>query len=148
MYKNKIFKELYFKRWKVERFYDQLKNKLKVEHFSGYSNQSILQDFNAALFISNLQTLIVSDLEEELNKKSTTKYQYKVNTNLSYGFLKNRVIKLFLSEKNMESIVLELQELFKKQLVPIRPNRSSPRNSGKYRTRIKPKVTKNQKDAI
>jgi len=34
-YSNKIFKELYFKRWKVETFYDELKNKLKVEHFSG-----------------------------------------------------------------------------------------------------------------
>ena len=59
-YSNKIFKELYFKRWAVETFYDELKNKLKVEHFSGYSNQSILQDFYAALFISNVQTLIVN----------------------------------------------------------------------------------------
>jgi hypothetical protein len=42
-YPHKMFKELYFKRWKVETFYDELKNKLKVEHFSGYSNQSILQ---------------------------------------------------------------------------------------------------------
>ena len=65
-YPNKTFKELYFKRWGVETYYDELKNKLKVEYFSGYSNQSILQDFNAAIFISNVQTLIVSDLEDEI----------------------------------------------------------------------------------
>lgn len=66
-YGYKMFKVLYFKRWKVEIFYDELKNKLKVEYFSGYSHQSILQDFHTAIFISNLQTLIVSHLEQEIN---------------------------------------------------------------------------------
>jgi len=47
-YPNGVFKELYQKRWGVETFYDELKNKLKVEHFPGYSNQSILQDFYTA----------------------------------------------------------------------------------------------------
>lgn len=149
LYPNKIFKQLYFKRWKVETFYDELKNKLKVEYFSGYSNQSILQDFYAALFISNVQTLIVSDLEEELNQEnSRKKHQYKINTNLSYGFLKNRIIKLFFSKKHMENSFLELKTLFKKHLVPIRPNRNQKRNTAKYRRREKPKVAKNQKDAI
>ncbi len=148
-YPNKIFKELYFKRWKVETFYDELKNKLKVEHFSGYSNQSILQDFYAALFISNVQTLIVNDLEDELNNQNKAKkYQYKVNTNLSYGFLKNRIIKLFFSKNHMEDIILELKILFKQHLVPIRTNRNQQRDTNKYRRREKPKVTKNQKDAI
>ena len=148
-YPTKIFKQLYFKRWKVETFYDELKNKLKVEHFSGYSNQSILQDFYAALFISNVQTLIVSDLEEELNKQNQgKKYQYKVNTNLSYGFLKNRIIKLFFSKIDIKNIIMELKILFKQHLVPIRPDRNQQRDTAKYRRREKPKVTKNHKDAI
>lgn len=148
-YHYKMFKELYFKRWKVEIFYDELKNKLKVEHFSGYSNQSILQDFNAAIFISNIQTLIVSDLEDELQEiTKNRKLKYKVNTNLSYGFLKNKIITLFLSNTDMEDIVNQLKILFKKELIPIRPNRSNQRNIGKYRRREKPKVTKNQKDTI
>ena len=67
-YRYDMFKVLYFKRWKVETFYDELKNKLKVEYFSGYSHQSILQDFHAAIFISNVQTLIVSDLEQEIKQ--------------------------------------------------------------------------------
>lgn len=33
-------------------------------------------------------------------------------------------------------------------LIPIRPDRSFERNPEKYRTRIKPKVTKNQKDGV
>lgn len=146
---NNIFKELYFKRWKVETFYDELKNKLKVEHFSGYSQQSILQDFYAAVFISNIETLMVGDLEQELwESTKNRKLEYKVNTNLSYGFLKNKVLTLFFSDNDLVDMVEQLKELFKQNLVPIRPNRSNQRNTGKYRRRERPKTTKNQKDAI
>ena len=148
-YPNNIFKALYFKRWGVETYYDELKNKLKVEHFSGYSRQTILQDFYAALFISNVQTLIVSELEDEIKEENKKrKLDYKINTNLSYGFLKNRVLELFFTENSIEAPLNELKQLFKENLVPIRPNRSFKRNSGKYRSRLKPKVTKNQKDSI
>ncbi len=148
-YKNKLFKELYFKRWKVETYYDELKNKLKLECFSGYSNHSVQQDFNAALFVSNVQTLLVTELNEELNKGTQeTKYKYKINTNLSYGFLKDKIISLFLSDSEISEIISELKELFSKNLIPIRPNRKFDRDVGKYRNRIKPKITKNQRDAI
>lgn len=149
-YPTNQFKELYFKRWGVETFYDELKNKLRIEHFSGYSNQSILQDFKAALFVSNVQTLIISELEEELKESNLgKKYDYKINTNISYGLLKNRVVTLFLDEKSAGfDIVEELKSLYKSHLVPIRPNRKFERNPGKYRSRIKPKVTKNQKDGV
>ena len=85
----------------METFYDELKNKIKAEHFSGYSGHSILQDFYAALFVSNVQSLIVGEINEELAKESTVKkYQYKVNNNLSYGFLKGRIITLFFRQRN------------------------------------------------
>jgi hypothetical protein len=150
LYSTNEFKQLYFKRWRVETFYDELKNKLKVEHFSGYSNLSILQDFKAALFVSNVQTLIVSELEDEIKEgNQTKKYDYKVNTNVSYGLLKNRIVTLFLEEQSVETdIVEELKLLFKSNLVPIRPNRKFERRPGKYRNRIKPKITKNQKDGV
>ncbi|HLS11623.1 MAG TPA: IS4 family transposase [Flavobacteriaceae bacterium] len=150
LYPTGQFKELYFKRWGVETFYDEFKNKLKVEHFSGYSNQSILQDFKATLFVSNVQTLIVSELEDELKENNQgKKYDYKINTNISYGLLKNRIVALFFDEKSTETnIVEELKVLFKSHLVPIRPDRKLERKPGKYRARIKPKIPKNQKDAI
>ncbi len=90
-YPNQIFKDLYFLRWGVETFYDELKNKIKVEHFSGYSQISILQDFYAALFVSNIQSLIVGEINDELDKEfDGNKYQYKVNNNLSYGFFERQ----------------------------------------------------------
>lgn len=144
------FKKLYFKRWGVETFYDELKTKLKVEHFSGYSSQSIQQDFKATLFVSNVQTLIVGELEDELKESNKgRKYQYKINTNMSYGLLKNRIVAIFTDRHGREiDMVAELKALFISHLVPIRPNRKFERNPGKYRSRIKPKITKNQKDAV
>jgi len=148
-YPSKIFKALYAKRWGIETFYDELKGKLKLEHFSGYSAESILQDFYATMFVSNVQTLIVAELEEEITEETKKrKYKYKVNNNLSYGFLKNRILELFLTEESIEVVVSKLKELFKKHLVPIRPNRTYKREMGKYRRRIKPKVTKNQRDTF
>jgi hypothetical protein len=150
-YGNEVFKELYFKRWKIETYYDELKNKLKIEEFSGYSNQSILQDFYSTLFVSNIQTLIENEINEEIEKQIETKkikYQYKINTTLSYGFMKDRILELFFTKNDMNDIINELKELFKKHLVPIRPNRNFERKIGKYRTRIKPIVTKNQKNSL
>lgn len=150
-YNHSIFKDLYFQRWKVETFYDELKNKLKIECFSGYSRQIIEQDFEASLFVSNVQSLIVGELNEEINStpnNTKTQYQYKVNTAISYGILKNKIISIFLDPTKSETIVDELKKVFKNHLIPIRPNRQVERNTEKYRRNIKPKTPKNQRDTF
>jgi hypothetical protein len=148
-YPTRMFKELYFMRWGIETFIDELKNKLKIEHFSGYSNHIILQDVNCAIFISNLQSVIVNSIAEELEEQhKESLYNYKVNTNLSYGFLKNRVIELLHKDGSTEQILAELETLFLKHTIPIRNNRTNPRNTQKYRYKDKPIVTKNHKDSL
>lgn len=148
-YQHKIFKALYFKRWKIETFYDELKNKLRLQNFSGHSKQVVLQDFYAALFITNVQSIIVTDMEDEINQKvKSRKYKYKVNTNVSYGFLKERIIQLFFNHDVSISIEAEIKKLYQKHLVPIRPNRTYPRNTDKYRIRRKPKTLLNNKEAL
>jgi hypothetical protein len=145
----KMFKELYFMRWGIETFIDELKNKLKIEHFSGYSDHTIRQDINCAIFISNLQSVIVSSLSQQLEEQHhKSLYDYKVNTNLSYGFLKNRVIELLHQNGSTEQILAELEALFLKHTIPIRNNRTNPRNTQKYRYKDKPIVTKNHKDSL
>jgi hypothetical protein len=148
-YPSRLFKKLYFLRWGIETFYDELKNKLKIEHFTGYSQVSIQQDFFCAIFISNLQSVMVNDLKEELSIQNQGKqYDYKVNANLSYGFLKNRILELLYQQAPLDKIFHELEALFLNNTIPIRNNRSNLRHVGKYRARIKPKVTKNQRDTI
>ncbi|WP_461633873.1 hypothetical protein [Labilibaculum euxinus] len=132
----------------MENFYDELKNKIKLELFSGYSDQCIQRDFYAALFISNVQTLMVAELNEELQENQTSQYKYKVNSNLSYGFLKDRIVELLLSNKDIDEVLSELKGIFRNHLIPIRPNRSFQRHKDKYRNRIKPKVPKNQRNVL
>jgi hypothetical protein len=143
----KEFKDLYFKRWGVEIFYDEYKNKLKAEYFSGYSNNTIQQDINVAIFVSNIQSLIVNDIVEELQEEIKDRsLKYKINTNLSYGFLKDRIISLLMD--NTADMEKELKELFLKHLVPVIPHRKNKRDYGKYRSKTKPKTFTNRKDAL
>jgi len=149
-YPVEIFKDLYFKRWGIETLYDKLKNKLLIEEFTGYSKTTILQDFYCTLFLSNIQSLLVSEANEELKNKGENNkmYEYKVNTNLSIGFIKTRLVELFLKDSDTENVLNELDKLFLKNLIPLRPNRSFPRNTLKYRKRKKPTITKNFKPAF
>lgn len=149
-YPTSLFKELYFKRWGIETNYDKLKNKLLIESFTGYSEASIFQDFYCTLFLSNIQSILVSEANEELlnQEVKTKKYQYKINTNLSIGFIKARLIELFFKDSKTDYILAELEKLFVKNVIPIRPNRSFERNTLKYRKRKKPPVTKNFKQAF
>jgi len=147
-YKTNIFKEVYFKRWGVETYYDIFKNKLQVENFSGYSDLAIQQDFNCALFVSNLQAIIIKEMNEEAQEKhKECKYQYKINNNISFGLLKDRIVELFLNE-SPEVVLDKMKRLLIQNVIPIRPNRQFKRQMDKYRTRKKPIITKNFKRSL
>src|SRR3989338_3360886 len=113
------FKDLYFSRWGIETNYDHLKNNVTIENFTGLSTLSVTQDFFANMFIVNLQSVIINDVQTEINEeKNGAEYKYKVNRNLSLGFMKDRVIKILSS--NSSKGYEELKELFKLEPVPIR----------------------------
>lgn len=121
-YPTSEFRELYFKRWGIEVNYDHLKNNIQLENFTGLSSITIKQDFYANMFIANLQAIIARDAQEELNKdKEGNKLSYKINRNLSLGFMKDRIVKILLSDN--PNYLEELKKLFKIEPVPIRKNR-------------------------
>jgi hypothetical protein len=142
------FKDLYNMRWGIETFFDKLKNKLQVENFTTYSYQGIQQDFYCALVVSNIQSLIVEEVQCELDlQQKKSKYRYKVNENLAYGFLKDNIV-LMLTGTTPEKTLQELKDLYKRNTIPIRPERKNERVKDKYRTRKKPVITKNFKRAL
>ncbi|GAA6766450.1 hypothetical protein [Flavobacterium johnsoniae] len=58
-----------------------------------------------------MQSIIVNDLEEELKvKNQNTKFDYKINTNLSYGFLKDRILELLFKEAPLEEVFKEVRK--------------------------------------
>ena len=56
------FKWIYQKRWGIETKYNDVKNKLEIENFTGYSPKAILQDFYATMFLANLAGVLEYDL--------------------------------------------------------------------------------------
>lgn len=46
------FKELYFKRWKIEVKYNELKSKLHIENFTGKTQIAIEQNFYAKMYLT------------------------------------------------------------------------------------------------
>jgi hypothetical protein len=115
-YKTACFKELYFMRWGVETSYDADKNKLQLEQLSGHTVWSIEQDFYATTFISNLQRITEKKCEPYVeNRSRNRKYDYQINKNVSIGTMKNKIVKLFLTQ-DPKTILLHLQKLFEGSL--------------------------------
>jgi len=145
-YTYKEFKDLYFKRWKVETFYNRFKNIIGVENFSGTSNQFIQQEFNCALYISNMQIILTQEVQEEVEEKYKKRvYEYKVNSSLSLGFLRERLLQLFSKKADAKKQLEELKELFIMNVIPIRSGRNNKRKADKYRQRTRPKQFKNRR---
>ena len=140
----KAFKALYFKRWPIETKYDQVKNKLEIENFSGRLVDNIRQDFYATMILTNLATDFINEAQEKVDesqKVKENKYEYKVNVNHTIGVLKDRLIQTLCEEdsKRRGEMFEEIINLLEKRIIPIRPNRSFPR------TRRKAKFHHNQK---
>ena len=74
------------------------------------------------MFIINLQAVIIKDVQEDVDEMSDKReHNYKINKNLSLGFMKDGVVKI-LMDKNSNGYE-ELKELFKLEPVPIRKGR-------------------------
>ncbi|HEY5589013.1 MAG TPA: IS4 family transposase, partial [Candidatus Paceibacterota bacterium] len=123
------FKELYFKRWGIEVKYNELKNRLQIENFTGETPISIKQDFYATIYLSNMVTLAKMDADimiNEKNKGKDLKYEYKVNTNILIGKLKNSLVYMLLEEnpRKRSKILNKIMKEVSRNIIPIRPGRS------------------------
>lgn len=126
------FKWLYRKRWDIETKYDDVKNKLEIENFTGYSPKAILQDFYATMFLANLAGVLEYDLHEEIeaaHAKPENRYAYKMNLAMTISELKRTVVEMLATSSNLKRERLYAQMILRltKAVVPVRPNRSSER---------------------
>jgi hypothetical protein len=119
-YPHKLFRKLYYKRWKIETYYHTLKSRLSIDNFSGKSTESILQDFYSTLFVSGLETILAGEANEDLAQKSALHSQ-KVNKAVSFHLIKSTVIKLIF--QNPPDLQLKITELFQQNPITVRPLR-------------------------
>lgn len=122
-YRTKVFKDLYYQRWKIETFFHTLKSRLGLENFTGKSLESVYQDFYSTILVSGLESIIISDAQMELDTR-TTKNKLKVNKAVSFHAIKSKVIPMVFSQKNpIENREKEITDLFLQNPTSSRPMR-------------------------
>lgn len=147
-YPYQSFKPLYFKRWGIETFYNRIKNIMVVENFSGLNSIAIQQDFHCAIFITNVQSLIIDEAMPRVNEGCKgRKLKYKINSSVSLGIMKYHIIDIFMNNST-EKALKKLEDELVTHLVPVKPNRKFLRDTQKYRKRTRPLMFKNRKNVI
>nr|WP_226895052.1 transposase [Oceanobacillus oncorhynchi] len=131
-------RELYRLRWEVETVYNILKNRMKLEEFSGIRDRLILQDIYCCVWLYNLTMIHLMEVNEAYEiPQDRYKYEMKRNINIAIGIIKTYFIQSVMSEtrearkKSMD----QMNTLILKHLVPIRPNRQAKRQNSVNKSR-------------
>ena len=134
-----VFKDLYFKRWGVETYFDRIKNKFQLQVFSGKTVESVKQDFFATIFLANLQSMMVRAVKPEVTRASNgRKHQYQVNWSKSLGLLKPMITIMFAPGDGAESLKILLREMaLLRYCEPVRKGRKVPRSMKRRQLRTK-----------
>lgn len=140
------FKWAYRKRWGIETKYNDVKNKLEIENFTGYSPVAILQDFYATMFLANLAGVLEYDLHEEIeaaHAKPENRYAYRMNLAMTISETKRTVVAMLSTSSKLkrERLYAQMTIRLTKAVAPVRPNRSTERikkhKSMKYSNNMK-----------
>lgn len=134
IFPQECFKEIYHMRWGIETAYEILKDRLKIENFTGTKPVLLEQDINSTIYVSNLAEDIICDIEEQQSNhlKKDYKHIMQINRNLSIGLLKNDLIYILLESDSTKKVELMqlLYEEISTNVVPIRPDRHYHRTRG------------------
>jgi hypothetical protein len=127
------FKWLYFQRWPIETQYGNLKNKLEIENFSSRLENGIYQEYYMTAFAYNVISVAAMEAQpiiDERRAHKNNKYKYKVNFNQAVATYKEKfTVAMFNNDpKKRVKLIEEIIEKMSRNVVPIRPGRSSPRN--------------------
>jgi len=127
-YPTEEFGELYYRRWGIETYYGLVKGRLDLENFTGLSAEAVRQDLSATIFLSNLESILIQPVQEQLRQKSEPlQHRQQVNHAVSFHALKSQMIRLLLSAQPISEVLTKLQRLFVDNPVSNRPERKAPR---------------------
>lgn len=130
----KYHQNLYHRRWEIETKYGELKTRMRLENFSGKNPQAIRQDLYAALFISNLSSLIKSSAEDEIEEELTNaNHQYQLNRSFIIGKVCQYVRTLVIMPNYKKKFAMLITRIQKMRSI-IRPDRHFKRISGHHGT--------------
>jgi len=128
LYPTQEFLEVYHWRWNHETYHQMLKGRLDLENWSGQTVEAVRQDLQAAVFVSNVESLLSQEAQEKLSAGDATRqYPAQVNRAVSYHALKERMLDLLWSQRPLEKVLEEMQRWMQSNPVSVRPKRQVPR---------------------
>ena len=127
------FPDLYTKRWGIETLYNELKNIISIEKFSGRTVNSILQDFWASIVLINSVAVFMKDANEEATKLRAgkqNKHVYKSQVSMTVVTLRDQfVFYTLMSDQNDRAEKLnKIIKMIARKVSCIRKNRSYKRS--------------------
>jgi hypothetical protein len=124
-YPTASFGQVYWNRWGIETFYGRIKGRLDLENFSGRTVAAVHQDFQATLFLSNLESVVSAPGQIQLAQPSTPQRQNPVQVNraVSLHALKYHVIELLASAVPLDEVVTRVQQWLVHNPVSVRKDR-------------------------
>jgi hypothetical protein len=132
--------ELYSMRWGIETVYDDLKNKLGIENFTGTKPILLEQDIYATIYLCNIMNDIMLEAQMELEQEEGHggKHVMVINKNIAIGIMKEDLIHFILekSDRKRKARMAAIVNEIKCNLLPVRKGRQYPRTkwalAGKY----------------
>ncbi len=128
-------KNIYHLRWGVETCFQMLKDRLQMENFTGSKPMLIEQDVYASAYLLNVAFDMANEADARICVGSAGKpykHEMTVNRSLAIGILKDEFMRLVLSGEGERSSIMDgIAEELRRNLVPVRKNRSYPRKDPK-----------------
>lgn len=126
-------KELYHMRWGIETAYDEMKNRMQLENFSGSTPVIMEQDVYATGYLFNVIHDMIQDAEQSIvQPENGYKHKMQINTNLAIGIIKTDLLKTLLEQdpEKKKMMFQSMIEEIRRNLVPVRDDRQYARNKG------------------
>lgn len=118
------FSELYRLRWGVESKYRELKNRFEIESFNSIKPVSVLQEFFAAMYLSNLAAIIKQAADSLITVSVNNKHNYQSNRSYILNRIKCNIILLLRASGSIcRKIISLIIEEACRVLSIIRPDR-------------------------
>jgi hypothetical protein len=128
LYPTQEFPGLSHGRWNHETYHQMLKGRLDLENWSGQTVAAVRQDVQAAVLLSNLESLLSQEAQEELSAQDATRqYPAQVNRAVSYHALKEPMLDLLCSQRPIKKVLEDIQRGMQSSPVSVRLDRSPPR---------------------
>jgi hypothetical protein len=121
LYPTEEFLEVYHWRWNHETYHQMLKSRLDLENWTGHTVEAVKQDVYAAIFVSNLESLLSQEVQEELSKADgERKHPLQVNRAVSYHALKEQILNLLYKDTPVDEAITHIQTWMRSNPVAFR----------------------------